>query len=344
MAISHKSDDSAQIPQWWSADMFSQAEDMTFWHNFEGTEGSNMPIIRKDDLTVKAGDTIKTDIVLALTGAGQTGDTTSLRGNEEAMKFRQMSFTVDELAHAVGWTELSAILNLHNKRTTGLNQLKKWAAGKLDTAVFNELTGVGTTIPDANKWACGSASSRATVADGNGTGRLQLADLVQMKAYAQKTLKIEPFRTEDGNEYFGLAVDPFALMELKLYDTAWSQAQRDARERSADNPVFTGAAGMYDGVILYPTNRVPTSSNGSVNVADNVFFGAQALTRGYAFYPDWREEVSDYGRQFGIATVMVKGEKITVFDLTSAGGASAANLTWIGGMVVYSAAVAPGQP
>lgn len=344
MAVSRKSDDASQIPSLWSADLYSQAEDLTFWHNFEGPEGSSMPIIRKDDLTKVAGDTIKTDIVLALTGSGQTGDTTSLEGNEEAMKFRQLSFSVDELTHGVRWTELSQILNLHDKRKTALNQLKKWLAGKLDAAIFDELSGAGTTIPDANKWAAGSATSRATIADGNGTGRLQLADITQMKAYAQSSLKIEPIRTEDGNEYFGLALHPYAVMELKLYDTNWATAQRDAQQRGMDNPVFTGAAGVWDGVILYTSNRVPRSTNGTVQVSDNIFFGAQALTRGYAFYPDWREELFDYGRQMGVATVVVKGDKITVFDLTSAGGAAASALTWIGGMVVYTAAVAPGQP
>lgn len=344
MAVGRKADYAAQIPSIWASELYSQAEDLTFWHAYEGPEGSGMPIIRKDDLTKQPGDTIKVDIALALQGAGQTGDTTSVEGNEEELRFRQTSFTVDELAHGVRWTELAQILSMHDKRKVALNQLRKWLAGKLDNAIFNELTGVGTTIPDANKWAAGSASSRATVADGDATGRLTLNSITEAKAYAQVVLKMEPLRLIDGEEVFVLVAHPYAIMQLKRDDTKWAQAQRDARERGVDNPVFTGAAGMWDGVIIRSSNRVPRSTNGTIQVADNILLGANALMRGYAMYPDWREELFDYGRQLGVATVVVKGDKLTVFDLTDNGGASAANLTAIGALVFYSAAVAPGQP
>lgn len=344
MAVTRKADVSNQIPSIWAADLYSQAESLTFWHNMEGPEGSGMPIIRKDDLAKGPGDTIKVDMVLALTGAGQTGDTTSLEGNEEELKFRQNSFSVTQLRHGVRWTELAELVITHDMRNTALNQLKKWLAGKLDAAIFTEVSGGGTTIPDANKWAAGSATSRATVADGDATGRLTLTTLTELKAYAQTELKLEPVKMIDGEEIFILVAHPYAVMELKRDDTKWAQAQRDARERSITNPVFTGAAGMWDGVLIRTSDRVPRSTNGTIQVADNVLLGANAMMRGYAMYPDWREELFDYGTQIGVATVVVKGDKLNVFDQTAAGGAADSAKTWIGGMVVYSAAVAPGQP
>lgn len=349
MAQTRKADVANHIPQIWSADLYSQAENLTFWHNMEGPEGSSMPIIRKDDMEKQPGDTIKTDIVLGLTGTGATGDTALLEGNEEALKFRQASFTVDSLQHAVRWSKLAKILITHDMREVALKQLSKWLAGKLDDRIFSELTGAAgfTTIPTKNLWAMGSATTRATVADGDATGRLTLDGISQLKAYAQTELKIEPLRTENGNEYFGMVVHPYAAMSLKINDTKWAQAQREAREQGPNNPLFTGAVGMWDGVILYSSNRVPRSLNGNtpdIQVADNVFFGAQALSRGYAYYPDWTEEQFSYGQEIGIATFVVFGQKVNVFDLTSGGGATDANKTAIGHMVVYSAAVAPGQP
>lgn len=346
MAQTYASQVASQIPQIWSDDLFAQAENRTYWHNMEGPPGSSMPIIRLDDLSKAAGDTIKIDIVLALTGAGQTGDTTSLEGNEESMKFRQMSLAVNELTHAVRWTELTQILMTHNMRVTGLNQLSKWLAGKLDDNLFNELTGNGsTTIPTANTWAAGSATTRATVADGNTTGRLTLATLTELKAYAQTELKIEPIKVDgDANEYFVLVAHPYTVMQLKEFDTSWAQAQRDAQTRGGDNPLFTGAAGIWDGVIIKTSNRVPRSTNGTIMVSDNVFVGAQAASRGYAYYPDWREQEFDYGRSIGVATVAVLGQKLNAFDLTSAGGAAASAFTAIGTVVVWASAVAPSQP
>lgn len=345
MAVTRKADVTSQIATTWSTDLFSQAEDLTFWQGLEGPPGSSMPIIRMDDLGKGAGDTIKVDMVLALTGAGQTGDTTTVEGNEEDLKFRQSSITATQLSHGVRWTELAELFINHDMRSSALNQLKKWLAGKIDTRIFTELTGGAgaTTVPTLNKWAAGTATTRDTVADTDAGGRLTLNTLTELKAFAQVDRKIEPIRIdEDGNEYFVLVAHPYAIMSLKRDDTKWAQAQREAQVRGADNPLFTGAVGMWDGVIIKSSNRVPRSNNDDpIMVADNIFMGAQAISRSYGMYPDWREELFDYGRQAGIATVCVLGEKLNVFDLTSAGGAAAADLTGIGSMVLYSAALAP---
>lgn len=342
MAKTAAADVASQTPEVWGTELYAQAENQTFWHMFEGPEGSGMPIIRKDDLEKGEGDTIHMDIVLALSGSGQTGDTTSVEGNEEKLVYRQTDLTVEALSHGVRWTKKGKILINHNMRTNARAQLAKWLAGKQDDAVWNELTGNGaTTMPTNNKWFAGSATSRNTVADGDATGRVTLTDITEMKAYAQTELKMEPLRMENGEEFFGLGLHPYATMALKK-STAWQQAQREAQARGADNPLFTGSAAIWDGVVIFTNNRVPRSLNsGPIQVADNVFFGGQALSRGYAYYPDWTEEYFDYGREQGIATYTIKGDKLNVFDLTGAGGAAAANLTAIGSMVYYSAAVAP---
>lgn len=329
----------AQVPALWSTRLLAQAENRTFWHRFEGAEGSGMPIVRKDDLTKEAGDTIKMDMVLALSGAGVTGDTNALHGNEEQLKFNQLALTVTDLSHAVGWTEKAAQLITHNMRNTALNQLTKWLAAKLDTAIWTELTGGGTTLPAVNAWFAGTATSINTLADSDAVGRLKLNDISDAKAYAQSVLKIEPLMTADGQEWYGLVAEPMALLALKK-DSSYQQAQRDANLRGNTNPLFTGALGVWDGVILYSNNRVPTATNtGPIRYAKNVLFGAQALVRGFSQYPDWREEQFDYGRQSGVATTMIKGEKASLFDLSAAQDGSANQ--FIGSLVLYSAAVTP---
>lgn len=330
-----------QVPALWGADLLAQAENRTFWKKFEGAPGSSMPIIRRDELTKQAGDTIHMDIVLALTGAGVTGDTNALAGNEEALKFRQTDVTVSDLTHAVRWTEKAEALVTHNMRKTALGQLAKWLAGKLDNAVWTEITGGGTTMPTAALWYAGTATTVDTIADTDAGGRLKLNDISDVKAVAQATNKIEPLMTADGDEYYGFVLHPWTALSLKK-DSSYQQAQRDGRERGAGNPLFRGSLGLWDGVILYSSNNVPVANNATpLQYSKNVFFGAQALSRGWAQYPDWREEDFDYRRSSGVATVMIKGEKLNVFDLTSGGGAAAANLTAIGSMVVNAAAVAP---
>lgn len=345
MATFRAADGSSQTPTLWAADLYAQAESQVWWTMWTGPEGSSMPIITKDDLTKEPGDTIKMDIVLALTGAGTTGDVMTLEGNEEKMIFRQMPVPVTKAGHAVRWTWLSEVLITHNMRESGRNQLAKWLAGKIDNVIFNELSGNGSsTIPTTGKWFAGTATSRNTVADGNTTGRMTLATITELKAYAQTEIKMEPIRLEGGEEVFGLVMHPYTVMQLKEFDTSWAQAQRDARERGANNPVFTGAAGMWDGVILYSSQRVPRSLNtGPIQVSDNVFFGAQAASHAWAAYPRWVEEEFSYGEEAGIATYWVDGTRINAFDLTAAGGAAAADFTAIGSIVAYASAVAPTQ-
>ena len=353
MAVLRKADIANQIPQIWSADLFAQAEDLTFWQRFEGSEGSTMPLIRKDDLEKGVGDTVKVDIVLALTGTGATGDTALLDGNEEKMVFRQMSFSVDSLQHAVRWSKLGKILINHDLRTTALNQLAKWLAGRLDNRVFATFTGEtingfaptlsAANLPTSMKHFAGTATSVATVDDTDAAGRLKLNDISDIKARAQVTNKIEPLRLENGEEIFGLVLHPYAALALKK-DSQWQQAQREARERGSMNPLFTGALGMWDGVVLYSSNRVPTAADGvgSISVARNVFFGAQAQVRGYASYPDWTEQYFSYGQEQGIATFTVLGQRLVTFDLqASETGGSTTDDTAIGAMILYSSAVAP---
>lgn len=349
MAVGRKADYTNHIAQLWSTDLYAQAENQTFWHNFEGPEGSSMPIIRVDDLEKGVGDTIKTDIVLALSGAGMTGDTALLEGNEEKLVLRQSSFTVDSLQHAVRWSKLGKILINHDMRTMALNQLSKWLSGKYDDRIFTEFLGSGqATLPTKNKWFGGTAGTRAAIADSDAGGRLTLDDITRIKAYFQTEIKGEPLKMANGEEWFGFVIHPYAGVSLKVNDAKWAQAQREAQQRGNDNPLFTGALGVWDGVILYESNRVPRSLNGGapdIMVADNIFFGAQAMSRGYAYRPDWTEEYFSYGQEQGIATFSVFGQKLNVFDLNAvATTGDATDDTALGHMVVSTAAVGPTQP
>lgn len=346
MATTTSTDVDPFIPELWSTWLFAEAENLTLWHNYEGPPGSSMPITRRDDLTAVAGDTIHIDIIKALEEDAIVGDLTPVRGNEEKLKYRRADLVVEQYSKGVKYTKKASKLQIHDMRQDSKMQLAKWTAGKLDTLMWLEITGNGgTTMPNANLWAAGTATTRATVADGNTTGRLTLVSITELRAYARTELKIEPIMTEDGNEYFILLAHPYAIMELKEFDTSWAQAQRDAQIRGDANPLFTGAAGLWDGVIIKESNRVPRSTNGTIQVADNVFLGANAASRGYAQTVEMIEDTTeDYGRQIGHMTDFIVGQKLNAFDLTSAGGAAASAFTAIGSLTMYTAAVAPSNP
>ena len=83
----------------------------------------------------------------------------------------------------------------------------------------------------------------------------------------------------------------------------------------SDNPIFTGALGEYNGVILHESFRVPINSN----IGENVVCGAQAATM--AFGRDnspsrmsWVEELFDYGNQLGVSAGCIAGMKRTIYN------------------------------
>lgn len=354
MAVTRYADFLNQTPDIWGKTLTAQAEKQTFWKRWEGPEGSSMPIWRKDQLLVEAGDVINMDAVLALGGPGQTGDLVLLEGNEEKLKARQISVTVESLQNAVRWGKKPSILNIYNLRTTGLGQLRKWLAGALDNMIFSEFCGRSLTnpvytptiteanLPTTMQYFAGSATSIATVADSDAAGRLKLSDISIMKALAMTQNLIEPIKLDNGEEVYGLVLHNYTALQLKL-DASWQQAQRDAQIRGAGNPLFTGALGMWDNVILFSSNRIMTNTDGvsSAVVARNVFFGAQALARAWAYYPDWTEQEFSYGQETGIATYSILGHRLYTFDFNATSTGATTDDTALGAMILYAAAPTP---
>lgn len=340
MATTLFTDVDDSVPKIWSSFLRAEAQNLTFWNRFEGPEGSSMPVIRKDELTSKAGDTIYTDLVLALTGAGVSGDTNLLVGNEEKLKFRQNSFTVSEVANAAEWSEYAQKHNIHDLRNTSLRQLAKWLADRLDDDLFAEFTGDGNVaLPTANVYLAGA---NATIAGVDTADIPTLDEISEVKSYAQTDLRIEPMRLDNGDEFFGMVLHPKAALALRQA-TDFKQANREAFNGTGygTNPLFRGSIGQWDGVIFYVNNNVPIASDGTGNipVARNIFFGAQAVSRGFSMYPNWREGEKDYGRFGAVATVCYKGEALNVFDFSAAGDNSAKRA--IGSLVYYSAVKTP---
>jgi N4-gp56 family major capsid protein len=86
------------------------------------------------------------------------------------------------------------------------------------------------------------------------------------------------------------------------------------------NPIFTGALGMYNGVVLHEANRLPIiDSTGGSKIGRAVLAGAQsavlAFGRGFqANRMSWKEELFDYGNQLGVSAGCIYGLKKTQYN------------------------------
>ena len=281
------------IPELWAKELLAEAEKQMFWKNYEGAQGSGMPVIRKDDLTKQAGDRIHIQTISNLTGTGVTG-TSTLIGNEELLSLGQISVVPNWLRHAVGVNKDAEVKANFDIRNTAKQRLSYWLSDKMDQAMFT----TATTSPTYTIYA-GDATSTATLGSGDELDCLAI-DKIKYELENNKAL---PIKTENGNEYFILVISPADAYYLRQ-DSTWNQAQRDANIRGETNPIFSGAMGVYNGVIVRKSHNVPVSSSKSKCVA----FGGEAFARGYSYTPDWNEEEQDYGFIFGVATKVCYGD------------------------------------
>ena len=311
MALTRLVDVDKAIPELWAKELLVDAEKLMFWKDYEGAQGSGMPVIRKDDLTKQAGDTVRIITMSHLTGAGQTGDTANLTDNEEALSIGEIVLTLAIKAHAVKYTKYADKQAIFDIRSAAQGRLAYWLADKLDQSMFK----IASASATYNLYG-GSATADA------GLGTADVFNTTAINKIKTKLIdnRALPIKVQDGRAFYIVVVHPYDAYNLRA-DSVWTQAQREANLRGETNPIFTGALGVYNGMIIRESQNVP---NGNVNpvvgndagigagtayVSHVIAFGGEAFARAYGQYPSWLEETKDYGRKIGIGTDIVFKDK-----------------------------------
>lgn len=340
MAYTEFGTNDAQTVKIWSTLTMREALKSTLFKKFLGS-GKKAIIQRLTELEKQNGDVIKYDLLMQMGNDGITGDN-RLKGNEEALVYYQDYVTIDQLRNAHSFRRMSAQRTLHDLRADAQANLSDWFADKFDTYMFNNLCGntahsfgQAAVAPDADHYiVSGDVSNTGTIATDEGNlgsnDQIQLADLDFAKE-AAKTLDpmIRPCMI-DGEEYYVVVLHPYSVTDLRLdiansAYTDWPSIQMYANKRGLDNPIFSGALGVYNGMILYESTRIfsPVTS-----VRRNLFLGAQAgvFAVGNAYkmleqrkvgkdnLMSWYEEVDDFGNENGIGVGSVFGMKACRFN------------------------------
>ena len=303
------------VKKLWGKQVWAEAQEDLFWKNFITKEepekmdkdtGAGV-IVRKDDLKKEKGDTITMQLVAKLSGEGKTGDNT-LEGYEEEMNFWPFSVTVDQIRHAVRikgrMEEQKAAFNM---RAAAKMALKTWLVEKVDKSIFTALC----SSPSTNRVLLAADSIGAT------TSNSKLTAAIIGKAKRKAMLASPKFRPLiiKGKPYYLMVAHPYAMRDLKTDDTI-NYALRDAWWRGADNPIFTGAEIVYDGVVIYehPWVTKTTEGNSSANTLYNLFLGAHAGVWGVASEPNWEEDDFDYKNSHGFSIGQIQGVEKAVFN------------------------------
>jgi hypothetical protein len=122
--------------------------------------------------------------------------------------------------------------------------------------------------------------------------------------------KLRPVKI-NGGKYFVMVIHPNQERDLQD-DPTWIAAnQSNAAWRQMDNPIFSGCAGVYMGVVIHTHDKVAVSNSGlnGTQVGSALFLGAQAGCMAVAREPNWVEDhvTIDYGNSTGFCTGIIYG-------------------------------------
>ncbi|MGL6015884.1 MAG: N4-gp56 family major capsid protein [Selenomonadaceae bacterium] len=292
----------ALVRKGWAKDTWMAALNNIYFNKFMGKDASS--IIRiQDELNKEPGDNVTIPLLLKLAGAGVTGDST-LEGNEEALQYRDFNVQINQYRNAVLLSgrleEQKSALKL---RTDAKAALQNWLTELIDGMFFTALSANPTA---GRKVFAGSNTAEATIAEAD---KFTAALIGKAKRIAQMdpTSKIQPVKVNGAN-HFVMIVDPYQARDLKN-DPAWVSAQESANIRGETNPIFTGALGMWDNVVIHENEQCKRTSTGasSLMVGHALFLGAQAGVMATAQDTKWVEKDFDYDNKTGFAISRILG-------------------------------------
>jgi N4-gp56 family major capsid protein len=312
-------------------------------------ETASTPIQMLSDLESDAGDSIAFDLSMQLKMQGVEGDDT-LEGQEEDLKFYTDSILIDQMRAGVnGGGRMTRKRTVHDLRQVARRRQSEWWARCFDELFFMYLSGsMGSntgwlfpsnypgfaknplTTPDAEHIMYGgNATSKADV-DAADIMSVNLIERAQTKAEvmgggSQETPQLQPVMI-DGEEHYCLVMHPFAAHDLRTAtgSSDWLEIQKAAASAEGrKNPIFKGALGMIDGVVLHKHKNAVTFNDygvgADVPASRSLFMGEQAAvcafgSSGNNLRFDWHEETRDNGNQLVISTSSIFGVKKTTFN------------------------------
>jgi N4-gp56 family major capsid protein len=299
-------------PELWRKALFADVRDNLFMSRFIGESEQSM-IQELEDLKKSKGSNISFGLGIKLSNTGITGDST-LEGNEEAMTDYDEDVAIDQLRHAVRLTgRMDEKKNVYDMRMSAKNRLADWWAERIDQELLDKLCGKTTSTFSNTPTA--AAASRSVFAGGQtAVGNVTSANKLDTKVLDRAKqdaklagVKIRPVKV-DGKPYYVAILHTYDATNL-FQDPVWAQAARDALPRGTDNPLFTGALGLWNGIVIHEHEYVFRTNDGSASaqVARNVLCGQQAGVIAWGAPVQWVEKSFDYGNSWGISVGAIWG-------------------------------------
>ena len=299
----------------WEEKLYRELVIESYFDKFTSTSGESI-VHQKTKIGKGMGDTVTFGLMKALKGEGQESANSdfTLLGKGESLATASDSLTLKEVGHSVvGRNPMSEQRVLFSINAEAEASIKTWAVEKLDKQHFEALFGTAFN----KSFYAGTATSVATLTSGM---KLTPQLLSKVKAWAKTggsraQMPIKPVRVSGKNYYVAL-LHPYVLFDLKQ-DATFQQWMREAEVRGKENPLFSGAVAMVDGLVIHDHERVPllrTGGSGAVPYARNVLLGQQALAIGWGQKIKVEQEVTDFKRFSEYGVTWINGVKRVAFE------------------------------
>jgi len=337
--------------QQWSEGLEAEALKKVSFSGLIGKRSDSL-IQWKDSLSKKPGDTETIGLRMQLSGAPKTSSDT-IENNEQTLEIYNMNYTIDETVDAVRFKNVIDRQRVtFDMRDEARAALADQLANAIDYQMFNQLGGnlaeteatlYGHNTPvdpgaagDLDHYFNADATKETldeSLSTNNSTDIFTI-DLLERAVEKAKTITptIRPARIEGFNRpLYVCFLHPFQMSQIRgtgaSTNTKWYEAMLAAMQggRVNDNPIVTGAVGIWDDVLLVESYRVPTGVNSSTGAAIStvrraIFCGAQSAVIGWGRLggtPNrfrWVEKQFDYDREYGVMAGFLGGIKKTNFN------------------------------
>lgn len=288
------------IPEIWAKDSLRKVKVDGFWGRFVGGPGA--PIVQKAELLNNPGDQIHIQVTDVLSGAGQTGDTSAVEGNEENLATSEIKAAPLLYRHGVRVYQRADKKSILDLRSESRFRLEEWMRDKIDAVRFEKFAATSLPAPlgsetyTPNIYVVGGGSDVDAVAATDDLTVLALQE-IKLKMTLQNAKPI----MVDGFPHYIYVTHPYTTFQLKQ-ESRYESWVREARERGPQNPFFRGALAVIDGVILYEHPSVPLVTNaGTVQVSKGLCFGAEFAVEALDENVSFEEDTFDYNAEYGMA-------------------------------------------
>lgn len=281
------------VPKVWAKKVWHEGVKDSYFDKFTATDGSNVVHKNKDLENVK-GDSVVFGLMMNLTGFGVEGNRQKLAGAEDTLNIYDFTVNTKLVRNAVSRYEADDQRTQYDMLKEIKIALKQWLSDWLDDRLISRLS----YNPSSGEVLYASAAGTQSSITANDKLTTTIISRAKRKALMHAP-KVQPIKV-DGMDKYIMLVHPWAARDLKD-DPKWLAAQQNANVRGSKNPIFTGALGEYDGVILYEYERVQTGNIGasSANVCQNLLLGKQAACFAVSRPAKHIEQTDDYGNIAG---------------------------------------------